>query len=585
MKLPRILIGAVSSGSGKTLITCALLQTLCDRGLRPAAFKCGPDYIDPMFHRKILGVPSKNLDTFFTGETMTRSLLAEPQPGGWENGRRWVPGENSENWQQTLGENSGNRKQTFGENRGNWQQDISVIEGVMGLYDGLGGVREEGSAYHLAKVTKTPVVLVIDAHGMGKSLLAVIAGFLAYDREHLIKGVILNRTSKMFFETIKPEIESSFPITALGYFPRQENVQFESRHLGLKLPEEIADIWEKIKRAAVVLQETVDIEKLLEIAGTAEKIGTPEKIGTMGENRTSGEPEAESGTAKEIGTPEEIGTTGEPEIENGAVEEIGTPGEPEAESRAAEETETENGTMGEPEVENGAEKENGAAPQKARHSNKKVSVAVAYDDAFCFYYEDNLRLLERLGAEILYFSPLRDTHIPKAASALLLGGGYPELYAEKLAENEAMKKDIREKIQGGMPVIAECGGFLYLHEELEDMEGRRFKMAGVVPGSSRYQGKLVRFGYVEIGEKKQNFLPEGEKIKGHEFHYFDSTANGTGCVAEKPVSGRKWDCVWDEGNCWFGFPHLYYYSNPVFAERFIEKAQNYAGKAEENHKI
>lgn len=471
MKVPRILIGAVSSGSGKTLITCALLQALCDRGQHPAAFKCGPDYIDPMFHRKVLGVPSKNLDTFFTGEAMTKKLLAEPQ--------------------------------IFDKN-GEWKQDISIIEGVMGLYDGLGGIREEGSAYHLAKVTKTPVVLIIDAHGMGKSLLAVIAGFLAYDREHLIKGVILNRTSKMFFQTIKPEIENSFPIAALGYFSKQEKLSFESRHLGLKLPEEIEDIREKIKCAAKSLQETVDIGKLLKIAGTAEEIA---------EN---------------------------PEVEEGE----------------------------------GAE----AIGEGKETAGEKVSIAVAYDEAFCFYYEDNLRLLEKLGAEILSFSPLHDTHIPDNAAGLLLGGGYPELYAEKLAENEAMKRDIREKIRGGMPAIAECGGFMYLHETLENMEGQRFPMAGVVPADCHYQGKLVRFGYVEIGEKKQNFLPEGEKIKGHEFHYFDSTANGSGCVAEKPVSGRTWECVWNQGNCWFGFPHLYYYSNPAFARSFIEKARNYQKK-------
>lgn len=481
MKFPRILIGAASSGSGKTLITCALLQTLCDSGLHPAAFKCGPDYIDPMFHRKVLGVPSKNLDTFFTGEQMTRALFTETM--------QQKPSFAGDGGQIAFG-------QAFKENaaKEDIPHDISVIEGVMGLYDGLGGIREEGSAYHLAKVTKTPVVLVIDAHGMGKSILAVIAGFLAYDTEHLIKGVILNRTSKMFFETIKPEIEGSFSVAALGFVPKQENVQFESRHLGLKLPREIEDIRKKIKSAANVLRETVDIAGLLEIAGTAEGIDEEENI------------------------------------------------------EIAEDTE----------------------PKKGR-----AAVAVAYDEAFCFYYEDNLRLLEKLGAEIIRFSPLHDRQVPKEASALLLGGGYPELYAKELSENETMKRDIREKIKSGMPAIAECGGFMYLHEGMEDMEGRQFKMAGVVPGNCCYQGKLVRFGYVEIGEKEANFLPEGEKIKGHEFHYFDSTANGTGCVAKKPASGRQWDCVWNGENGWFGFPHLYYYSNPSYVRRFLEKAREY----------
>lgn len=456
MKRPRIVIGAAKSGSGKTLITCALLQALCDRGRRPAAFKCGPDYIDPMFHRKVLGIPSKNLDTFFTGEAVTRELFLE----------------------------------SFRETES--LCDISVIEGVMGLYDGLGGIREEGSAYHLAKVTKTPVILVIDAHGMGKSILAVIAGFLSYDTEHLIRGVILNRTSKAFFETIRPEIEKEFPVTVLGYFPKQENLTFESRHLGLKLPEEITDIRQKIAYAAGVLKETVNMDALLAIAEEAECL-----------------------------------------VERNLFE------------------------------------------TECRGGEKRVKIAVAFDEAFCFYYEDNLLLLEKMGAQIVYFSPIHDSNLPEGISALLLGGGYPELYAEKLAENETMKSDIREKIKSGIPTIAECGGFMYLHKTLKDKEGREFQMAGVIPGSCSYQGKLVRFGYVELTEKEENFLQPGESIKGHEFHYFDSTANGNDCLAKKPVSGRQWDSVWDKESCWFGFPHLYYYSNPSYAKRFLEKARNY----------
>ncbi|MDD6305936.1 MAG: cobyrinate a,c-diamide synthase [Clostridiales bacterium] len=457
MQYPRILIGAAKSGSGKTLITCAMLLALCDRGRKPAAFKCGPDYIDPMFHRKVLGVPSKNMDTFFTGETVTRELFLE----------------------------------TFREAEN--PCDVSVVEGVMGLYDGLGGIREEGSAYHLAKVTKTPVILVLDAGGMGKSILAVIAGFLSYDTEHLIKGVILNRTSKTFFETIRPEIEREFSIAALGYFPKQDNLIFESRHLGLKLPGEIADIREKITCSAEVLKETVDMDALLAIAEAAEPLESLRNL-----------------------------------------------------------TETD-----------------------YHRETERVKIAVAYDEAFCFYYEDNLRLLEKLGAEIVYFSPVHDRKLPEGISALLLGGGYPELYAKRLAENETMKRDIREKIRDGMPTIAECGGFMYLHETLKDKEGRKFPMTGVIPGVCSYRGKLVRFGYVELAEKEENFLPSGENIKGHEFHYFDSTANGDGCLARKPVSGKQWDCVWDKESCWFGFPHLYYYSNPSYAMRFLKKAKNY----------
>ena len=158
MKLKRIMIAAPKSGSGKTTITCALLKALKDRGESVVSYKCGPDYIDPMFHQKVIGIPSKNLDTFFTGAEETKRLFLK------------------------------NRT----------ENEFAVLEGVMGMYDGLGGIREEGSSYHLAKVTKTPVILVIDAKGMGRSIISLIAGFLAYDKEHLIKGVIFNRMSKSF---------------------------------------------------------------------------------------------------------------------------------------------------------------------------------------------------------------------------------------------------------------------------------------------------------------------------------------------------------------------------------------------------
>ena len=175
-KVPRILLGAAASGSGKTLLTCGLLQALKNRNLQVASFKCGPDYIDPMFHKKVLGVPSKNLDTFFTDEKTTVQLFLDERADG----------------------------------------DFAVLEGVMGLYDGLGGIYEQGSSYHLAKVTQTPIILVVDAKGMGKSVLALIAGFLQYDTQHLIKGVLLNRMSKGYYDIIKPLIEKELSVKVVG---------------------------------------------------------------------------------------------------------------------------------------------------------------------------------------------------------------------------------------------------------------------------------------------------------------------------------------------------------------------------------
>lgn len=484
MKLRRIMIAAPKSGSGKTTITCALLQVLGEMGQPVAAYKCGPDYIDPMFHRQVIGVPSKNLDTFFTDEQMTRELFLAGRKEG----------------------------------------ELAVLEGVMGIFDGLGGIREEGSSYHLARVTKTPIILVVDAKGMGRSVAALIAGFLAYDKERLIRGVILNRMSREYYEIVKPLIEAELGIAVLGYYPEDKDLVLESRHLGLKMPGELAEIHEQLKEAAKRLKETVLVERLLEIAGAA---GELPKVADVDET-LEGMLDADEQPAMSDET------TGEVRLD-------------------------------------------------ACADGKKPVIAVARDEAFCFYYEDNLRLLREYGAELRYFSPLHDVGLPKGCSGILLGGGYPELYAQQLSENTIMHEEVRQAFAKGMPVVAECGGFMYLHSRLCDREGRSYPMAGVLPGTCHDTGKLVRFGYIEITERReagvtQSFLPAGEMIRGHEFHYFDSSDNGEGCLAVKPTTGRSYPCIWTGENCWLGFPHLYYPSNPAFARHFVERAAAYAGK-------
>ena len=460
MKINRFMIAAPKSGSGKTMITCALLQLLKDCGKNVSSYKCGPDYIDPMFHKKVLGVPSKNLDTFFTDEKTTVQLFLDKRADG----------------------------------------DFAVLEGVMGLYDGLGGIYEQGSSYHLAKVTQTPIILVVDAKGMGKSVLALIAGFLQYDTQHLIKGVLLNRMSKGYYDIIKPLIEKELSVKVVGYFPEQKDIRLESRHLGLVMPDELADIKEQLDELAGRLKKTIDLDMLLDIAAEAEEI-------TKNTN------------------------TEQMQIQN---------------------------------------------------QNNTVNIAVAMDEAFCFYYEDNLRLLEKCGAKLQYFSPLHDTKLPDNCDALLLGGGYPELYAKELSENLSMRNSIKTAFKTGLPTVAECGGFMYLHtyihnicEEDADAQNYVFGMTGALDSECHFKGKLVRFGYIELAEKHNNFLPPNEKIKAHEFHYYDSTDNGADCIATKPATGRSYDCVISHDNYWLGFPHLYYPSNPHFAESLVRKAYEY----------
>ena len=479
MKINRFMIAAPKSGSGKTMITCALLQLLKDSGKNVSSYKCGPDYIDPMFHKKVLGVPSKNLDTFFTDEKTTVQLFLDERADG----------------------------------------DFAVFEGVMGLYDGLGGIYEQGSSYHLAKVTQTPIILVVDAKGMGKSVLALIAGFLQYDTQHLIKGVMLNRMSKGYYDIIKPLIEKELSVKVVGYFPEQKDIRLESRHLGLVMPDELADIKEQLDELAGRLKKTIDLDMLLDIAVEAEEI-----------------------------------------------------------------TKTTN-----------------TEQMQIQNQNNTVNIAVAMDEAFCFYYEDNLRLLEKCGAKLQYFSPLHDTKLPDNCDALLLGGGYPELYAKELSENVSMRESIKKAFRAGLPTVAECGGFMYLHKYIHDIcddtdeqnkadvqnnadtqyttdtqnDVSVSQLVGALDSECHFKGKLVRFGYIELAEKHNNFLPPNEKIKAHEFHYYDSTDNGADCIATKPATGRSYDCVISHDNYWLGFPHLYYPSNPHFAESFVRKAYEY----------
>jgi cobyrinic acid a,c-diamide synthase len=212
---------------------------------------------------------------------------------------------------------------------------------------------------------------------------------------------------------------------------------------------------------------------------------------------------------------------------------------------------------------------------KCISSDEAPVIAVARDEAFCFYYEDNLRILQEYGAKLEYFSPIYDERLPEGCSGLLLGGGYPELYGEQLSGNTSMREAIKTAIACGMPVVAECGGFMYLHSKIIDKDKRSYQMAGVIPADCYYTGKSVRFGYIELRERKHNFLPEGEVIKGHEFHYYESEKSGENCLAIKPVTGKCYPCVISGENCFIGFLHLYYPSNPAFAERVVEKAKRY----------
>ena len=213
--------------------------------------------------------------------------------------------------------------------------------------------------------------------------------------------------------------------------------------------------------------------------------------------------------------------------------------------------------------------------EREKQPIEKTRIAVARDEAFCFYYEENLRMLAQAGAELVFFSPIHDTALPEDIHGLLLGGGYPEIYAKQLSENVSMRTAVREAVLSGIPTVAECGGFLYLHTMLTDREGRSYPMAGVLSGKCFDTGKLVRFGYIELEEKSGHFLPQGSRIRGHEFHYYDSEDNGADCTAYKPTTGRNYACIHAGENHWYGFPHLYYPSDPKFVKWFLERTEKH----------
>jgi cobyrinic acid a,c-diamide synthase len=196
------------------------------------------------------------------------------------------------------------------------------------------------------------------------------------------------------------------------------------------------------------------------------------------------------------------------------------------------------------------------------------------DKAFCFYYQDNLDLLEELGAEIVPFSPLEDRILPADIQGLILGGGYPELYLEQLSENKSMLESIRAAVDNGIPCIAECGGFMYLHQRIKDRGGKSYEMAGVIRGESFPTEKLTRFGYITLTALADNVLcGKGAELKGHEFHYWDSTNTGNGFHAQKPLRKSSWECVITNGNLWAGYPHIHFYSNIGAAAEYIRKVR------------
>ena len=443
-----LLVSAMSSGGGKTVLTCGLMAAFQRRGLAVSGFKCGPDYIDPMFHTQVLGVPSRNLDLFLQGEAGVRRSYAAAGAA-----------------------------------------DLALVEGAMGFYDGLGGT-DRASAYAVAKLLRLPVVLAIRPKGSSLTLAAQVKGLMDFRRENQISALVLTCCTPGLHAHLKPILERETGLPVLGYLPPMEEAELPSRHLGLYTAQEVENLQGRFAAVAEQLEKTVDLERLLALAG----------------------------------------------------------------GEAAE--------------------EKGASPQKP-----VCTIAVARDEAFCFYYPDNLEALEAAGARLVYFSPLRDL-TPPAADGLYLGGGYPEVYAKALSENQPMRENIRSLVLAGLPTVAECGGFLYLQKTLEDEQGHAWPMAGVLEGAGYRTGRLQRFGYGELTAQGDSLLfRAGETAPFHEFHYWDCTQNGGAFQAEKPIGGKQWTFGAAGEALYAAFPHLHFGGALPLAERFVQGAKEWR----ENH--
>ncbi|NLL95406.1 MAG: cobyrinate a,c-diamide synthase [Thermoplasmatales archaeon] len=439
------MFAAPRSGSGKTLVVCGVMQALVNRGLEVTSFKTGPDFIDPMFHSRVIGAKSRNLDGFMAGKDGVRDVFARHA--------------------SSMG--------------------VSVLEGVMGFYDGLGGDDLEASSYRLSEDLGLPVVLVVDCGGASTTVAAVVKGMKTF-RKNDIRAVVLNRISERIYPEVKAVIEKEAGVEVLGRLPKVPELVIESRNLGLMMPSEIEDIRDRLSKLAEVVEENIDLDRILDIAASAGPVDAP--------------PEAMGG-------------------------------------------------------------------------GQRVRVAVASDEAFCFIYPDNVELLESLGAEIVYFSPMVNPSLPDGVRGLVLPGGYPDLHMEKLSANVSLREDILGKLSSGMPCLAEDGGFMYLNKTMG--EGR-VPMVGFLDGHCFPTDRLVRFGYLtlEPGDGCR-YIGDGEGVNGHEFHYWDCSENGDSCVALKARRGERHCCMVSKGNTLAGWPHLYYPSNPRFAERFLDACREY----------
>ena len=459
MNCPRIIFAATQSGSGKTTITLGVLLALRKMGLRVQPFKAGPDYLDPLQHSAVCARISRNLDSWLMPPGAILELFTRNAKGA----------------------------------------NISVIEGVMGLYDGFRDT-EYGSTAHLAKILGAPVILVLNAASFSRSAAAIVLGCKEFDKKVNLSGVILNNIgSPNHYHFTKSAIEKKTRIPVLGFLPKEFGIQLSERHLGLvpaqeKRPNE--GLYDKLR---ALVEKNIDLRRILRIS------------------------------RKSLGLRQD---------------------------------------------------KTAYAPRGC--GKVRVNIAIAKDKAFNFYYQDNLDILEVLGARLVEFSPLKDKSLPPGIDAMYIGGGYPELFSAQLSANRRMREAVSGYAKKGLPIYAECGGLMYLVKNIISFEGKSFPMAGVFNCAAVMADKRQALGYIEIEVKKDNILSrKGDKIRAHTFHWsYLKNLSKDIRFAYKVTKGK--DRVYEDGlikdNVLASYAHLHFASHINFAKNFIKSCLTYKDK-------
>lgn len=445
--MKKIVIAGTGSGVGKTTISLGIMKALVNRGKSVQPFKVGPDYIDPSYHKYVTGRPSRNLDSYMLDEDQVKYVYSQAS------------------------------KST----------DISIIEGVMGLYDGLGIDINKHSTSQIAKTLKAPLILILDAKAMGASAAAMVLGYKQLDKNVDIVGVIANNVrTKRHYEIVKASIEKYCSLEVLGYLPPDDEISLESRQLGLVPSQEMENLDKKIDRIGQLVEEYVDVDRIIELS-ESEAVTSSFELSMFVED---------------------------PDVLDLA---------------------------------------------------RDKRMAVAYDKAFNFYYPSNIELLKSIGVQLKFFSPLEDESVPDA-DIIYIGGGFPEVFAGQLEANKSMRESLYRAYEANKPIYAECGGLMYLGEDLLDLEGNSFQMVGAIKGHSKMEKSLKRFGYCQATAKEDNLIAyKGQQICGHEFHHssFHSDLD-TAFDIEKIVNGQvidRWEGGYFSKNTLASYLHIHFYNN------------------------